>query len=135
MDFFSKFFQSCVDKALKQFDFKMFSDSFYQTIETQYGPVKGIKKFGCYGDEYFSFQGIPYMKPPVGKLRFRVSLQFMKYFNLFITTSHRTLNLQIIGRKFWIVHLRAQVLWIEITLLERWKDNWMQCKSIFTLKI
>jgi carboxylesterase type B len=50
----------------------MIASKFYVTVNTTYGSVKGIRKFACYGDEYVSFQGIPYMKPPVGKLRFRV---------------------------------------------------------------
>jgi carboxylesterase type B len=48
----------------------MISENNYVTVETNYGPVKGIKKFACYGDEYFSFQKIPYMKAPIGRLRF-----------------------------------------------------------------
>lgn len=51
----------------------MISDSFYRTVDTEYGPVKGIKKFAVHGEEYFSFQGVPYMKGPTGKLRFRVT--------------------------------------------------------------
>jgi carboxylesterase type B len=50
----------------------MISDKFYVTVDTTYGPVKGMKRFGVYGDQFIGFQGIPYMKPPVGKLRFRV---------------------------------------------------------------
>lgn len=38
---------------------------------TQYGPVKGITKSSVLAREYVSFQGIPYMKPPLGNLRFR----------------------------------------------------------------
>ncbi len=49
----------------------MIANKFYVTVDTSYGPVKGIKKFSCYGEEYNSFQGIPYMKAPIGKLRFR----------------------------------------------------------------
>lgn len=42
-------------------------------IETNYGPVRGIKRISAVGDEFFSFRGIPYAKPPVGGLRFKVS--------------------------------------------------------------
>lgn len=52
----------------------MIAEKFYVTVETEYGPVKGIKKFGCYGDEYISFQGIPYMEQPLGESTFRVIL-------------------------------------------------------------
>lgn len=38
---------------------------------TKYGPVKGIRKTAATGVEYFSFQRIPYAKPPVGDLRFK----------------------------------------------------------------
>jgi cholinesterase len=40
-------------------------------VETEYGSVKGVEKTSALGREYLSFQGIPYMKAPVGKLRFR----------------------------------------------------------------
>lgn len=40
-------------------------------VQTQYGPVCGIKKVSALGRNYFSFQSIPYMKAPLGKLRFR----------------------------------------------------------------
>lgn len=40
-------------------------------VLTDYGPIWGCKKESVLGREYFSFQGIPYMKAPVGWLRFR----------------------------------------------------------------
>lgn len=40
-------------------------------VDTEYGPVEGIRKMTFAGRDYVSFQGIPYMKPPLGKLRFR----------------------------------------------------------------
>lgn len=40
-------------------------------VETEYGVVKGVGKSSVLGMHYFSFQGIPYMKAPIGKLRFR----------------------------------------------------------------
>jgi carboxylesterase type B len=40
-------------------------------VETEYGPVKGTQKSSALGLDYLSFQGIPYMKAPIGKLRFR----------------------------------------------------------------
>ncbi|XP_055604380.1 uncharacterized protein LOC129752629 [Uranotaenia lowii] len=45
------------------------------TIETQYGPVRGIEKESLLGQKYLSFQGIPYAKPPVGELRFKAPLE------------------------------------------------------------
>lgn len=41
-------------------------------IETNSGPVRGIKRTTILGDDYLSFQSIPYAEPPVGSLRFRV---------------------------------------------------------------
>lgn len=40
-------------------------------VHTKSGPIKGAKKKTCFGDEYFSFQKIPYAQAPVNKLRFR----------------------------------------------------------------
>lgn len=40
-------------------------------VESEYGPVKGTRKSTVLGLDYINFQGIPYMKAPVGKLRFR----------------------------------------------------------------
>jgi carboxylesterase type B len=42
----------------------------FKIINTKYGPVRGIQKRTDFGRFYFSYQGIPYMKPPVGKLKF-----------------------------------------------------------------
>ena len=44
----------------------------YHTVNTNYGEVKGIEKTSLLGTKYISFQGIPYAKPPIGDLRFRV---------------------------------------------------------------
>lgn len=43
----------------------------FVVVETEYGPVKGIEKTSALGRDYVNFQGIPYMKGAVGKLRFR----------------------------------------------------------------
>lgn len=40
------------------------------TVPTQYGPINGYKKTSILGREYYNFQRIPYMKAPIGKLRF-----------------------------------------------------------------
>uniref|UniRef100_A0A336MGD9 Carboxylic ester hydrolase n=2 Tax=Culicoides sonorensis TaxID=179676 RepID=A0A336MGD9_CULSO len=44
------------------------------TVHTKSGPIKGIKKKTCYGDEYISFQKIPYAQNPVNSLRFRAPI-------------------------------------------------------------
>jgi hypothetical protein len=41
-----------------------------RTVLTTYGAVTGIQKKTALGRDFYSFQGIPYMKPPLGKLRF-----------------------------------------------------------------
>lgn len=40
-------------------------------VKTNYGPVKGQVKKTELGKEYFSFQNIPYVKQPIGELRFK----------------------------------------------------------------
>ncbi|KAG5680927.1 hypothetical protein PVAND_010403 [Polypedilum vanderplanki] len=42
-----------------------------QIINTQYGPILGAQRTSALNRNYFSFQRIPYMKPPIGTLRFR----------------------------------------------------------------
>lgn len=43
------------------------------TAFTEYGLVKGVKKTSVLDCSYNAFLGIPYAKPPVGDLRFKVS--------------------------------------------------------------
>uniref|UniRef100_A0A0K8VYW1 carboxylesterase n=1 Tax=Bactrocera latifrons TaxID=174628 RepID=A0A0K8VYW1_BACLA len=40
-------------------------------VSTASGKVRGQLREGIYGDTYYSFDGIPYAKPPLGKLRFK----------------------------------------------------------------
>ena len=42
-------------------------------IETSQGPVKGFIDVTVNGKQFLAFKGIPYAKPPVGSLRFKVS--------------------------------------------------------------
>lgn len=55
---------------------ELYKKYFNESIDTQtsLGPVKGLKQTSKYGYEYIEFRGIPYGKPPIGNLRFRVSL-------------------------------------------------------------
>lgn len=42
-------------------------------VQTEYGKVRGITDYTMYDNRtFYSFRGIPYAKPPVGKLRFKV---------------------------------------------------------------
>lgn len=43
-------------------------------VVTTYGPVRGNQRTSFMGDKFYSFRGIPYAKPPVGDLRFKVRL-------------------------------------------------------------
>lgn len=43
-------------------------------IETKCGLIKGLFRTSLLDDDYFSFQGIPYAKAPVGDLRFKAPL-------------------------------------------------------------
>ncbi|XP_054081431.1 esterase B1-like, partial [Zeugodacus cucurbitae] len=40
-------------------------------IDTEFGKVKGVKRRIIYDVPYYSFEGIPYAKPPFGELRFK----------------------------------------------------------------
>ncbi|XP_058838420.1 esterase B1-like [Topomyia yanbarensis] len=42
-------------------------------VSTKYGPVRGIRKTAATGVDYYSFQRIPYVKTPIGELRFKDS--------------------------------------------------------------
>ncbi|EDS31427.1 serine esterase [Culex quinquefasciatus] len=42
------------------------------TVQTKYGPVRGKRSVSLLGQEYVSFQGIPYARAPEGELRFKV---------------------------------------------------------------
>lgn len=41
-------------------------------VEIQNGPIRGVIKKTVEGREYCAFLGIPYAKPPIGNLRFKV---------------------------------------------------------------
>lgn len=40
--------------------------------KTSLGPIKGLETISYTGYKYIEFRGIPYAKPPIGKLRFKV---------------------------------------------------------------
>lgn len=41
-------------------------------VSTKSGPVKGYKMGSSFDYQYLNFIGIPYAKPPIGELRFKV---------------------------------------------------------------
>lgn len=43
-------------------------------VETTKGPVKGILKTTSLGEDFYRFRGIPYARPPIGDLRFKISI-------------------------------------------------------------
>lgn len=46
-------------------------------VSTRQGRLKGRTAIDHFGRTYYSFQGIPYAKPPLGELRFKVNLRFI----------------------------------------------------------
>lgn len=44
-------------------------------VKTKLGTVKGLHKESKFGDKYFSFQKIPFAKPPVENLRFKAPVE------------------------------------------------------------
>lgn len=61
--------------GLKMVDFKVqqrrYRTSEKTVVSTTYGPIKGVKRKSIYGQSYFSFERIPFAKPPVGELRYK----------------------------------------------------------------
>lgn len=80
---------------------KSFADDCYRyyhreevTVKIKSGFVKGFKISSHYDYRFFNFIGIPYAKPPVGELRFKVysenktvfhivAINFLKYIKYF----------------------------------------------------
>ncbi|XP_062544104.1 esterase B1-like [Armigeres subalbatus] len=48
-------------------------------VDTMYGPVQGATKTSLLGQEYLSFQGIPYARAPIGELRFKPPVTPLKW--------------------------------------------------------
>uniref|UniRef100_A0A1A9W1E6 carboxylesterase n=1 Tax=Glossina brevipalpis TaxID=37001 RepID=A0A1A9W1E6_9MUSC len=51
----------------------------FVSMRTTRGVVRGLKLESVYGDEYYSFEGIPYAEPPVGSLRFKSPVPARKW--------------------------------------------------------
>lgn len=55
-------------------------------VETRAGKVRGSTVQSILGKVYYAFKGIPYARPPVGELRFQVSLQ-ISFMNVFLKSN------------------------------------------------
>lgn len=58
----------------------------FPVVHIENGPVKGIKTKSVMGTDYLSFRGIPYMRAPLGKLRFRDALSPQNWTETFDAT-------------------------------------------------
>lgn len=47
-------------------------------VKTIYGKIRGSVEKNCEGIDFYAFKGIPYAKPPIGKLRFKVCQIFFR---------------------------------------------------------
>lgn len=54
--------------------YRMFSDTASPIVTIKTGKLKGRTAVDENGSTYLSFQGIPYAKPPLGSLRFKVNI-------------------------------------------------------------
>ncbi|XP_032579064.1 esterase B1 isoform X1 [Drosophila sechellia] len=54
-----------------KYEQRKLATAIYSVIKTKSGPVRGVKRNTIWGGSYFSFEKIPFAKPPVGDLRFK----------------------------------------------------------------
>lgn len=66
------------------------------TVNVREGELIGIIEENIYGDNYIAFRGIPYAKPPVGKLRFKVNIS--RFITASVTQAAIHLATQKLGR-------------------------------------
>jgi carboxylesterase type B len=48
-------------------------------VQTSYGPIEGKAFILNDGKEVNAFLGVPFAKPPIGNLRFKVSLELYEF--------------------------------------------------------
>lgn len=51
----------------------------FVVAETEYGRVQGIRKTSVLNEDFIAFLGLPYATPPLGPLRFKVSVAIIVY--------------------------------------------------------
>lgn len=61
------------------------ADDDWVDVELQHGTIRGTKVQLGDARHFYSFKGIPYAQPPVGELRFRVSLVRLIIFFVFLS--------------------------------------------------
>lgn len=44
-------------------------------VDTDLGRIRGVKKVSALETPFNAFLGVPYAKPPIGELRFKVSVR------------------------------------------------------------
>ncbi|KAH8420683.1 hypothetical protein KR222_000536 [Zaprionus bogoriensis] len=54
-----------------KFEQRRLATSIYSVVKTKLGKVRGVKRKTIWGDHYYSFERIPFAKPPLGELRFK----------------------------------------------------------------
>lgn len=57
--------------VVSRFVSKMASEN--TIVRVKQGELRGVVEETDYGDQYLAFRGIPYAKPPIGPLRFKVN--------------------------------------------------------------
>lgn len=56
----------------------------YKIVDTSNGQIRGIKSTTLLkGNPFYAFKGIPYAKPPIDSLRFKVKIK-LNFFFLFL---------------------------------------------------
>lgn len=60
----------------------------FRVVQTNYGPVQGALNVTLFDNKrYYSFRGIPFAKPPLGQLRFKVMLIWLMSSNIILKTN------------------------------------------------
>ncbi|XP_030373447.1 esterase B1 [Scaptodrosophila lebanonensis] len=54
-----------------KYDQRKLTTTIFSVVKTKLGAVRGVKRNTIWGGSYYSFEKIPFAKPPLGELRFR----------------------------------------------------------------